>query len=382
MAREGASQMTSTGGQRGGRRPAAPFYEDSSKLVVSPEVHADRRVTLRLYAPQASEVYLVAAGINIALGGPVPMEKDAEGVWSVTVGPLAPDLYDYGFSIDGSLRTIDMMCPDVEQLRWGSLSLVEVPGDAPAFYDPQPVPHGTVHIHTYHSGPIGTARRMFVYTPPGYKETAERYPVLYLLHGAGLQEQTWTEVGRANLILDNLLANGEAQPMIVVMPYGHVRRQVRPDESARRPRDQELFKQDLRQEIIPYVESHYRVLADAGHRAIAGLSMGAGQSIEIGLRGLGIFSWIGVFSGGVRADDLEAHFADLIADPDKIKRTLKLLWIGAGEKESVRTQRLLDFLEAHSIPHEFHLMPGEHTFINWRRCLRQFAPRLFRGAMA
>jgi enterochelin esterase family protein len=268
-------------GARGGNPP-----------VVSPEVHADRRVTLRLNAPRATEVALNG---NITLDkGPLPMTKGETGVWSITVGPLEPDVYEYTFVVNG-VSTTDAVNRYTRPAAGnaGTSSQVEVPGDGPMFYDSRPVPHGEVRINVYESKAVGVTRTMWVYTPPGYERGSTRYPVLYLLHGAGGNENNWITVGRANLIMDNLIAEGKALPMVIVMPLARAQQSdgVGP---ARTPatQDRTLFEKDLLGDIIPFIEKTYRVSNQASQRALAGLSAGGGSTLNIGLRHHETFHWL------------------------------------------------------------------------------------------
>ncbi len=204
-----------------GQRPT-PFYEDARSMPVSPEVHTDRRVTFRFLAPKAGEVLLAGGNLQEVLEGPQTMTKDEKGVWSITVGPLDPGLYDYGFAVAGSIRASDPANRNVIDRTWGHTNYFEVPGDTPLIHTVRPVAHGTLHIHTYDSKALGVTRQVYVYTPPGYDASQPtRYPVLYLFHGSGGVESQWTTVGRANIIMDNLIADAKARPMVVAMPYGH-----------------------------------------------------------------------------------------------------------------------------------------------------------------
>ncbi len=244
---------------------ATGWSQPAASPVTSPEVGADRRVTFRLLAPQAQSVLLSGE----FMAGSRPLERDANGLWSLTIGPIEPEIYHYNFTIDG-VRTID---PGNAALKTGSTfntlaSVLEVKGDRPAFYDGQAVPHGEIRTHWYHSKSLNTLRRLTVYTPPGYdKDAKTRYPVLYLFHGANADETAWHRLGRANLILDNLLASGRARPFLIVMPFGYG---VSPGSPAPAGKNTELFATDLLQDAIPFVESTYRVLTDRDHRAIAG----------------------------------------------------------------------------------------------------------------
>lgn len=367
----------------------------------SPEVHRDRSVTFRVYAPKASEVMLVGGSLQDALGRPLALRKDEKvglasytvgqrtysvgTVWSATVGPLEPDIYDYGFSIDGNIRAADPASPYLETLRWGTISYVEVPGDRPMFYDLRPVPHGTVHRHWYESKATRSFRRLHVYTPPGYESAVRaQYPVLFLLHGSAQNETSWVESGRADLILDNLLAEAKTVPMIVVMPYGHRDRSMTAAEMESEGRIPfEEFEQDLLGDVLPFVEDRYRVYRDAPHRAIAGLSMGAVQSTLAGLKHLDLFSHVGAFSGGIGRAAFEQTFAGLLADPAGTNRKLKLYWIGRGRQEGGGTiEPFSDFLRRHGINHVAHTGEFGHTWRTWRRDFLEFVPLLFRDAAA
>src|SRR3954464_11547810 len=260
---------------------AQPKGEPSPNAVlVSPQVHPDKKVTFRLFAPKATEV--TVRGDWLA-GPPVKLEKDDKGVWAATVGPLVPDLYSYGFTVDG-VRTIDPKNPTVKPGINSLDNLVFVPGPEADFEDNKRVPHGDVRQVWYQSATLGTQRRMHVYTPPGYDGGSERYPVLYLLHGAGDEDSGWSTIGRAGFILDNLLAEGKARPMLGGMPNGSMPRPTNmpavtpgtppsPEAAAAMAALQDRFTNELMKEVVPLVEKSFRVVADKDHRAIAGLSM-------------------------------------------------------------------------------------------------------------
>ena len=342
----------------------------------SAEVRPDRTIVFRLRAPKAADVAL--AGEFAAK--PLPMQKDEAGVWTVTAGPLAPAIYSYSFVIDG-VRDIDPNRPDIKLGVTSSSSMVEVPGDAPLFYDPQPVPHGTVHVHWYESKAVGALRSFYVYTPPGYERSKAKYPVLYLLHGSGDTECGWVTVGRANLILDNLIAAHNAVPMIVVMPFGHPQPAVGLGLAGAASSDRELFAKDLLGDVMPLAESEYRIDARPEARAIAGLSMGGGQSLNIGLTHLDRFRWIGVFSAAMRGDEDPAQkFADIFADPAATNRKIKLFWIACGKSDGLypSAERLDQALTEHKIEHVFAPSEGAHNWRVWRVYLNQMAPLLFR----
>ena len=358
-------------------RPAAPPYEDWSRLPVSPEIHPDRRVTFRLFSPKATEALLVSGLLESVLKGPRPMQKDPQGVWSATVGPLEPDIYDYGFAVDGGLRIPDPANPNVVSVRRGPASYFEVPAATPQFYDPRPVPRGEVHEHWYFSKSLGMNRRLLVYTPPGYEGDEDiRYPVLYLLHGSGQTEESWATIGRANFIMDNLLAEKSARDMIIVMPYGHRERAMSVQERMGVRANSSDIEKDLIGDVIPFVEGRYTVEKGRDGRAIAGLSMGGFQSIAIGAARQELFSRIGSFSGGVRSDDgYEKTLGPLMEDPQK----LKLFWIACGKEDSLfeSNRKLDEWLTKQKIPHTFRVTEGAHTWRNWRRYLYDFIPLLF-----
>jgi enterochelin esterase family protein len=346
-------------------------------------------VVFRLRAPAASEVTLTGEFMR----GGKPLQKDAEGVWSVTVGPLEPEIYNYNFTVDG-VRTIDPGNPEVKTGSTASTiaSILEVKGDHAAFYDVQAVPHGEIRTDWYDSKSLQSTRRLTVYTPPGYnRDTKVRYPTLYLLHGANADETAWTRLGHVNAILDNLLAAGKIKPLVVVMPFGYgappgaepsAAGSLAPGPSAPggMSRNTASFSRDLLEDAIPFVESHYRVSTGREQRAIAGLSMGGGESLEIGLNHLERFAYVGGFSAAVRPNDFAQTFAALAAGTPDANRKLRLLWIGCGTDDSLfaANESFSIFLDGAKIQHTFQKSDGAHTWMVWRRYLRDFAPLLFR----
>jgi enterochelin esterase-like enzyme len=350
--------------------PAAP----SPRAVSSPEVSSDRQVTFRLAAPQAHIVQLSGEFMK----GSKNLEKRDTGVWSVTVGPLEPEIYNYNFVIDG-VRTIDPGNPEVKTGSTPSTisSILEVRGASPAFYDGQPVPHGEIHTHWYQSKSLNALRRLTVYTPPGYDRNLQtRYPVLYLFHGANADENAWYRLGRVNLILDNLLAEGKSTPFLVVMPFGYG---VPPGASGQ-GQNTVQFGKDLLGDVIPYIQEHYRALADREHRAIVGLSMGGGESLSIGLNHLELFAYVGGFSAAVgRVQDFPNTYAGVVADPASANRKLRLLWFGCGTEDGLfaASRSFSEFLTQNKIKHIFHESGGAHTWMVWRRYLYETAPLLF-----
>jgi enterochelin esterase-like enzyme len=354
--------------------------------LVSPETLPDHRVTFRIYAPKASEVTLRGDWME---KGPVKLEKDEKGIWSTTVGPLVPDFYSYAFTVDG-VKTLDPKNATIKQGVAGLDNLFFVPGKEAAFEDNQEVPHGDVRQVWYRSTTLGTQRRMHVYTPPGYDHSQERYPVLYLLHGGGDEDSGWSTIGRAGFILDNLLAEQKAKPMLVVMPNGSLPRpaNLAPSKPGDKPSPaamaaaQERFTNELLKEVVPYVEKNYRVLADRDHRAIAGLSMGGGQTLRVVTTHPDQFAYVGVWSAGIgqNAADFEKRNAPFLDNADKVNREVKLFSICVGDKDFALagSRNLSEVLSKRGIKNELHVSGGGHTWINWRHYLNELAPRLFR----
>lgn len=345
--------------------------------IVSPDVGADRRVTFRLLAPQAREILLTGEFMQ----GSKPFEKDANGLWTLTLGPLEPEIYHYNVTIDG-VRTIDPNNPDVKTGSTPSTisSILEVRGNQPAFYDAQTAEHGDVRSLRYRSKSLGTERRLTVYLPPEYeREPQARYPVLYLLHGANADETAWHRLGRVNLILDNLRPSGRVKPFIVVMPFGYG---VPPNLQAQPGENTAKFGRDLIEDVIPLIESRFRTIADRDHRALVGLSMGGGEALTIGLNHLELFSHVGGFSAAVGpAAAFPKTYASLVADGKTSNQNLRLLWVGCGKEDGLfdASKSFSEFLTQHRIHHTFHESSGAHTWMVWRRYLNEIAPLLFQS---
>ena len=358
------------------QRGPAPYYEDANNIPVSPEIHGDRTVTFRFFAPKASEVVLMGSpGILEVIKKPMPLQRGEKGVWSATVGPLAPGFYTYGYAIDGGLRMPDPSNPNLELRRWGPTSSFIVPSGEKTLIEERRVPHGTIHVEFYDSANLDTGRMVYVYTPPGYETSKQKYPALYLLHGNGQIEASWTWTGRANTIMDNLLADGQIKPMVVVMPYGHVPREIKTASPAPPGNnDAAAIEKELLTAVKPLVESKYRVLTDRNHRAIGGLSMGAGQSMSIGLHNLDQFAYIAAFSGGGNRSEWEK------ADPAILNQKLKVLWIGCGTEDPGYTgvKGMADLLTRKNIKHVWNESGGGHSWPNWQVYLSKYAPLLFR----
>jgi len=358
-------------------KPAPAHPPQEAPRLVSPEVHADNSVTFRFFAPNAVEVKLELEGAE-----PMPMQKDDQGVWSVTTAPLSPDYYGYSFLADGA-RLMDPLNPLLVPNLLDPGNAVHIPGPSSLPWETNDVPRGEIHHHFYKSAVAADERDFYVYTPPSYDAAAKKtYPVLYLLHGFSDDASGWTAVGHANVILDNLIAQGKAQPMIVVMPLGYgtmefVRRGWGVwNRNELRDRNFSKFREALLAEVIPKVESEYRVAKDRNSRAIAGLSMGGSESLLTGLNNLDRFAWIGAFSSGGIPDEYEKDFPYLDA---KANSQIRLLWIACGTEDHliVVNRKLREWLTSKGVQHADIETPGEHTWMVWRRNLTEFAGLLF-----
>ncbi len=339
-----------------------------------PRVYADLRVSFRLRAPNAQKVQVQPGGGDNGLGqGPFDMAKGDDGVWTATIPPAVPGFHYYWFLIDG----VPSNDPGSETyFGWGKqTSGVEIPEKGASFYAPQDVPHGEVHICWYPSKITQTTRRAYVYTPPDYDtNSSARYPVLYLQHGAGEDERGWHKQGRMNFIMDNLLAAKKATPMLVVMDRGYA---SRPGEAA----NKNSFGDVLLEEIIPLIDSKYRTIADRDHRAMAGLSMGGMQTMQIGLTHLDKFGWLGAFSAPTRNFDLKSSYNGVFTDAAAFNKQVHLLWLGAGTAETQihdGAKSVHDALASAGIQNVFVESQGTaHEWQTWRRALNDFVPRLF-----
>jgi len=331
-------------------------------------------------------VQLQPGGDDNGLGrGPMDMNRADDGTWSITTPPAVPGFHYYWFLVDG----VAMSDPASETyFGWGKeCSAVEVPEDGADFYAAKEVPHGEVRIHWYFAQTTQAWRRAYVYTPAEYdRRPKARYPVLYLQHGAGEDERGWTNQGRANFILDNLIAGGKAKPMIVVMEQGYATGPGVTQPSTAQPRgtgQPSLFEQVVLTDLIPTIDATYRTRSDREHRAMAGLSMGGGQTLQITLTHLDKFSWIGSFSAPLRGgQDLKTAYSGAFADAAAFNKKVRLLWLGAGSAEDrMRTAALAmhEGLEKAGIKNVFYESPGTaHEWQTWRRDLNEFAPLLFK----
>jgi enterochelin esterase family protein len=353
-----------------------------------PRILPDRRVSFRFKAAEAKKMQLQPGGDDNGLASSsLEMQRETNGFWTVTTPPAVPGFHYYWFLLDG----VPVNDPGSETFfGWGrQTSGVEVPEPGTDFYEAQEVSHGEVRAFWYHSKVTGKLRRAFVYTPPGYETKPElRYPVLYLQHGAGEDERGWTTQGRMNFILDNLLAAGKAKPMLVVMDCGYAARPGEPPPAARPPGagarpGLKAFEDVVIGELIPAVDANFRTKPDAAHRAMAGLSMGGMQTLQIALTHFEMFSHIGSFSGPSPAEtDLKSLYQGAFSDPAALNQRVKVFWLGAGTAEKRIHDSIARFHEAldrAGIHHVFvESAATAHEWQTWRRAFYDFAPRLFR----
>jgi enterochelin esterase-like enzyme len=355
-----------------------PVYGQTPQRLKSPEVHPDNRVTFRFRDPNAKDVFLAREGAQR-----VPMQRDEQGVWTLTTDPLEPDLYGYSFVADG-VSLIDPFNHLMKPNLLNTQSVVHVRGPASLPWEINNVPHGEIHRHFYRSSVVGDDRDFFVYTPSDYDPAAKKlYPVLYLLHGFSDDASGWTAVGRAHVILDNLIAQGKAKPMLVVMPLGYGTPEIVTGTGPRDPslgrRNIDKFREALLQEVIPAVEKNYRVQKDRNSRAIAGLSMGGAESLYTGLNNLKTFSWVGSFSAGGLSPN--QNFDDVFPGLDsKANAQLRLLWVACGKEDGLigNHRKLIDWLKTKEIRNTAIETSGAHTWMVWRRYLAEFTPLLFK----
>jgi len=376
------------------------FHPASSNALDAqyPKVDSNSRVEIRFKAPDASKVKL-----NFWSGPKVDMEKQADGFWTVTTPPMAPGLHYYVINVDGAEVSDPGSTAYFGGSKWASA--VEVPEAGVDYYQPKDVPHGQVREIWYHSSVTDSWRHALVYLPPDYDSAKTRYPVLYLQHGGGEDESGWIRQGKANFILDNLIAGGSTKPMIIVMANGYATRAgyVVPDMSGTAFGSPEFmkvmqermgaFEDDVTQALIPFIDKTFRTVPDREHRAMAGLSMGGMQTFQVTFDHLDLFSYIGGFSGAggmmmMRSGekpDLKTAFNGAMADPANFQKKVHLLWIGVGTNEPERMKAGLENLHASlddgKIQHVFYESPGtDHEWQTWRRDLKDFAPRLFQSS--
>lgn len=360
----------------------APTPNDTLKSI---EVQADRHVRFRIWAPGATDVKLHAEGPEATPNitpqeayrgnSGVPLVKGDQGIWEVVIGPIEPGIYRYTFNVDG-VNTTDPRNPLTSQSLTHSSSLYEVPGADFMEYKAG-IPHGAIAAVYYDSSAIPGVRRMHVYTPPGYDSGTARLPVLYLLHGGGDSDDSWGTVGRAGAILDNLIAAGKAVPMIIVMPAGHISTDFRLTPGTRMGHD--AFNDDLVKVVLPYIDAHYRTIAERDHRAIAGLSMGGLQTLNVALADAGDFAYVGVFSSGWFPNSLKEEEDTDVAQYLASGKRFRLCWVDAGKYDIAlqNSHSTVAILRKAGINVEEHESAGFHAWNNWRDYLNQFTQLLF-----
>jgi enterochelin esterase-like enzyme len=349
-----------------------------------PRVYPDGRVAFRLNAPNAQKVQLQPGGNDNGLGkGPIDMTRDDKGMWSITLPTVVPGFHYYWFIVDG----VNVNDPGSETFFGYArqTSGIDVPEQGDDYYQVRDVPHGEVRMRVYRSKVTGEPRRAYVYTPPDYDSNSRtRYPVLYLQHGAGENATSWTKQGHANLILDNLIAAAKAKPMIVVMETGYA---FKPGATpvqgpTGNPTIPNSFEDVVVTDLVPLIDATYRTLATRDNRAMAGLSMGGAQTLQITSNHLDLFAWIGSFSAPIRNFDLKTSMNGVLTDSASFNKRVRLLWIGAGTAEEVMMKGAAQVhaaLDGAGIKHVFYESQGtSHEWQTWRRSLNDFAPRLFR----
>lgn len=362
----------------GGRMDGAVIARLFPQGVNSPEINNDGSVTFRFQGPNAQKVELNCQMFE----GNKPMEKDEKGVWSITVTPEKPDIYPYCFIVDGT-QVADPQNPEIFPNEGFKNSIVDVKGPQPTMQDVQKVPHGKVTYKYYHSD-LGFDRPMCVYTPAGYNPAEKtKYPVLYLIHGMTDTYETWWKVGRANVILDNLIAQGLAKKMIVVMPYANPYPEMQRRKLTDRydPMNTEIVVKEIINNIKPYIESNYNVYTDADNRAVAGFSLGGRQTLATGLGHPELFHYVCAFSPAIFGNEWNTNFDNgTYSAPEKINKEVKYLWVSCGTADGLcSASRGLDTsLTEKGIKHTAHFSDGGHTWMNCRDYLETIAQKLFK----
>jgi enterochelin esterase-like enzyme len=348
--------------------PEANAQRARPQPIESPIVHPDGKVTFNYNAPGAKKVELSAQFIR----GNQALTAGSNGVWTITLGPMTPNLYPYNFIVDG-VAVSDPNNPDLFPNERFKGSLVDIPGEKPALHAALDVPHGEVSYGYYHSKTLNRIRPLLVYTPPGYREGTDKYPVFYLVSGTTDTEETWFKVGRVNFILDNLIAQKKAVPMIVVMPYGNMMMGTPPPTSVQAAEMYKVFADELVGNIMPHVEANYRVIPDRTKRAIAGFSRGGGQSLFTGFSHLDKFAWIGSYSAYLTPEVFNKYFGKLAETPEVTNQQLKLLWLGVGSEDFLYQQAVTfdEFLKEKKIEHKSLITDGGHTWMNARHYLTE-----------
>jgi len=334
-------------------------------IIVSPEVHSNHSVTFRVFARDAQQVSLDAQFLK----DKVPMTKDETGIWSVTVEPVKPDIYPYSFWVDKT-QIADPNNTRIFANERFKASLVDIPGDQPLIHSLQDVPHGIISYRYYNSKTLGTTRPLLVYTPPGFELNGKiKYPVLYLIHGGSDTEETWTKVGCANLIADNLIAQGKAKPMIIVMPYGNVR-----------PKPMPNFTPDVINDVIPFVEANYPVLNDSKNRAIAGFSVGGGQTLNIGLTNTDKFAYVCSYAPYPETEEFKRNFTNWSPDAELMNKQLKLLTLSVGTDDFLfeSVKKNIAMFKEKGLKLQSYIVDGGHTWMNCKLYLATTLPQLFK----
>ena len=369
--------------------------------LASPVVNADNSVTFNVAAPEAQKVEIVGDFLPIEKvktdqgeserQGPQALKKNEKGVWSFTSAPLQPELYMYNILVDGVKVTDPLNVYAIRDVS-STFSIFMVKGGVDGLYQVQNVPHGTVSKTWYKSPTANMTRRLTIYTPAGYEQSKEKYPVLYLLHGMGGDENAWSELGRATQIMDNLIASGKAKPMIVVMPNGNISQEAAPGESSeglkipsmQLPKTMDGNFETAFQDVVNFVEQNYRVKADKAHRAIAGLSMGGFHSLYISINNPNSFDYIGLFSAAIKPRQKEVS-SPIYKDPESkvdnlFKHSPKLLWMGIGNTDFLYKENadLRHYLDSKHYPYTYLETDGGHIWRNWRIYLTTFAQKLFK----
>lgn len=360
--------------------PRGPF-------IVSPQVNVDETVVFRYLAPRAKEVKVSAQFLK----EPVVMTKDSIGIWSVTVGPVKPDIYPYSFNVDGVTAMDPANVAYFTNERFKA-SLLDVPGDTSLIHAMRDVPHGTV-TYEYYPGVENSIGSVVVYTPPGYhKNSSKKYPVFYLISGTTDTEETFFKVGRTNFILDNLIAEGKSKEMIIVMPYGNPMARIAEQTGKQKPADvmsrdgddavkrSKLFETDLVKYVIPYIEKNYRVISDRNSRAIGGFSRGGGQTLRTAFGNMDKFSWICCYSANLSTPEMESSFKHVAAKPEVTNKQLNLLWVSVGTEDRLypSTVEFIDYLKSKDVQHKTLITGGGHTWMNVKTYVAETAQLLFK----
>ena len=341
------------------------MFAQRPPAISSPDVNPDHSITFRYYSKTAQSVILKGEFLK----SPLSFKGDTSGIWTLTVPPVKPDIYPYSFLVD-SVETADPNNTYIFANERFKRSIVDIPGDAPLVHSLQNVPHGKISYRYYNSTTLGITRQLLIYTPPGFNPNGKiKYPVLYLIHGGSDTEETWIKVGNANLIADNLIAQKKAAPMIIVMPYGNVRPKPMPD-----------FTKDVINDIIPFIESNYPVLTDSKNRAVAGFSVGGGQTLNIGLTNTDKFAWICSYAPFTATEEFQKNFTNWSPDADKINNQLKLFTISIGTEDFLfeSVKKNIAMFEEKKIKVTPFIVSGGHTWMNCKLYLATTLQEIFK----